>query len=88
MYASQWFTTQGVEPVQIDRHNQRMPFLGHNHYDGLDVSPDSTPPGETATDSVTRARRTVKHFARSADDESMLMDLLGLLDAESHAVAV
>lgn len=65
-----------------------MPFLGHHHFDGLDVSPDSTPPGETATDSTMRARRTVKQFARDADDETMLMDLLGLLDSEAHADAV
>lgn len=65
-----------------------MPFLGHHHFDGLDVSPDSTPPGEAATDSAARARRTVKHFARNTDDENMLMELLGLVDGESHAEAV
>lgn len=60
-----------------------MPFLGHNPYDGLDVSPDKTPPlSLLPTDPVTRARSTVSRYALDEHDETMLLDLLGLVDAE------
>jgi hypothetical protein len=60
-----------------------VPFLGHNPYDGLDVSPDSAPPARSAhADPTSRARATVHRFAVDTDDERMLLDLLGLLETE------
>lgn len=64
---------------------ERVPFLGHNHYDALDVSPDSTPPRGGVHDARgpdARARVTVHRFALDADDEAMLLDLLGLNEAD------
>lgn len=63
-----------------------MPFLGHNHHDALDVSPDSTPapdPAASAQDPVNRARVTVHRFATDSDDEAMLLDLLGLREVDT-----
>lgn len=60
-----------------------MPFLGHSPYDGLDVSPDTTPPVSlVAADPLTRARSTVSRYALDENDELMLLDLLGLVDAD------
>ena len=61
-----------------------MPFLGHHPYDGLDVSPDKTPPVLMTHGSPDdRARDTVRRFALDTDDESMLLDLLGLRETDT-----
>ncbi|MHA3702419.1 hypothetical protein ACXR2U_09545 [Jatrophihabitans sp. YIM 134969] len=63
-----------------------MPFLGHNPYEGLDVSPDATASLPTAAaaaaDPIARARVTVHRYAVDAVDEAMLVDLLGLGETE------
>ena len=60
-----------------------MPFLGHNPYEGLDVSPDATPAAVPALTADLRARLTVHRFAVSGDDEAMLLELLGLAEADA-----
>lgn len=59
-----------------------MPFLGHNPYDGLDVSPEGTPPVHFNDHSPegARARRVVQRYATDTDDETMLLELLGLAE--------
>ena len=65
-------------------HNGGVPFLGHNPYDGLDVSPDNAAPVlPAAADPVTRARNTVHRYAVDTDDEAMLIDLLGLAEPQN-----
>ena len=62
-----------------------MPFLGHSAYDGLDVSPDNTPVVAIGqSDPLTRARDTVHRFAADHDDETMLLELLGLAESDAN----